>query len=139
MSRTRVITIASVVLAVFALGACTDNPPPPPTQIHHVTIWQLDVAHPDTAPDITSWNGFGTFLYNDGGPCVTLDGGGGWTQTFVRLDAATVRVTITLDWIEGSNDGSGFFCGVNEDLNVGLVDTTGVQVAFAVVPLLSHT
>ncbi|MFV0317210.1 MAG: hypothetical protein ACK5O2_09660 [Microthrixaceae bacterium] len=126
--------VAAGALLVALLAACAPEPPPP--SVHHLTTWQGDVTYPDTNPDIVDWVGVGSFAYNTGGinGCSILDGGAGWTESFVRTDANTVRVTITLDWLEGYP----LECGV-QDIQGDLKDASGNSVRFAIIPLLSHT
>ena len=102
---------------------------------------EADVAYLDTDPAIVDWVGYGSFLYNQGlGGCNIVDGGGaGWTESFTRLDPTTVRVRLTLDWVEGDNGIDGYGCGVNDPLNVGLLDSNGNEVTFELIPLVSHT
>lgn len=133
-------TLAALEAVLALVTACTPPPEPPDTNLHHVTIWQGDVAHPDSDPDIVDWVGYGSFAYNIGlGGCSILEGGAGWTESFVRIDPATVRVTITLDWIEGDNGIDPYGCGVVDELNAGLLDATGSEVAFGLIPLVSHS
>ena len=127
-----------VLVVTIGLPACT--PPPPSTDVAHVTTWEGDVVHADTLPDIVDWVGYGSFAYNLGlGGCNIVDGGAGWTESFTRLDAQTVRVRISLDWVEGDNGVDGYGCGVNDPLFVGLLDGGGSELAFEEIPLLSHT
>ncbi len=110
------------------------------TSLHHVTIWESDVAYADTLPAIVDWVGYGSFAYNQGmGGCNMLDGGAGWTKSFTRVDSQTVHVRLTLDWFEGDNGVDGYGCGVNDVLNVGLLDSGGTEVAFALISLVSNT
>ena len=136
---------AGIMLALIGLAAwvtaCAPPPSPPPdTNLYHLTVWQADVTYPDTQPDIVDWVGYGSFVYNDGlGGCNLVDGGAGFSESFVRLDPNTVRVTLTLDWIEGENGIDPYGCGVQPELSVGLLDGLGNEVAQPQVPLLSHT
>ncbi len=132
--RTAAASLLILVLAT-AMTACA---PSPSTNLNHLTIWQGEVTYPNTEPDIVSWIGYGSFAYNTGPGCDILEGGSGWTQAFTRLDDTTVRVTITLDWLEGNNSGAGYGCGVH-DIHAGLRDAGGTEVAFAVLPVISHT
>lgn len=135
---------AALGLAVLVVGAsaCAPTPPPPPpsTDIDHLTVWEADVAYPETSPAIVDWVGYGSFAYNQGlGGCNIVDGGDGWTESFTRIDPSTVRVRLTLDWVEGDNGVDGYGCGVNDVLNVGLLDGAANEVAFELIPLVSHT
>ncbi len=132
--------VVGLVVVMAGASACAPPPAPPSTDINHVTIWEADVAYAETAPVIVDWVGYGSFAYNQGlGGCNIVDGGAGWTESFTRIDPATVRVRLTLDWAEGDNGVDGYGCGVNDPLNVGLLDASGNEVAFELIPLVSHT
>ena len=130
-----------VVGLVVLVGASACGPPPPPTtDVNHLTVWEADVAYADTNPEIVGWVGYGSLLYNKGlGGCNVVEGGAGWSESFTRIDSATVRVRLTLGWIEGDNGVDGYGCGVNDPLNVGLKDGNGNEVTFALIPLVSHS
>ncbi len=120
--------------------AAPEPPLPPSTDLQHVTTWQSDIAYADTLPAIVDWVGYGSFAYNEGlGGCNIVDGGAGWTESFTRIDPQTVRVRLTLDWVEGDNGVDGYGCGVNDVLNAGLLDGGGTEVAFELIALISHT
>jgi hypothetical protein len=139
----RVWPAAVVALVVIGATACAPPPPPPKTTVDHVTVWEADVPYAETSPAIVSWVGYGSYLYNlaptAAGQCNPLDEGTGFSSSFTRIDPATVRVRVTLDWVEGRNTAGRFGCGVEEELNAGLLDGTGSEVAFALLPLVSHT
>ena len=129
-----------VAMVVIGASACAQTPPPPSTDVQHVTVWQADVPYAEAGPAIVDWVGYGSYAYNEGlGGCNIVDGGAGFSESFTRIDAATVRVRITLDWVEGDNGVDGYGCGVNDPLHVGLLDSGGAEVAFELIPLLSHT
>ena len=101
-----------------------------------MTTWQSDIAYADTLPAIVDWVGYGSYAYNEGlGGCNIVDGGAGWTESFTRIDPQTVRVRLTLDWVEGDNGVDGYGCGVNDVLNAGLLDGGGTEVAFELIAL----
>ena len=138
----RTTAVLGLLLACTAsVVACAPEPPlPPSTDVHHVTTWQSDIAYAATLPDIVDWVGYGSYAYNEGlGGCNIVDGGAGWTESFTRIDPQTVRVRLTLDWVEGDNGVDGYGCGVNDVLNVGLLDGGGTEVAFELISLISHT
>lgn len=142
MKYNRRIPVVAALAATIALAtACVPPPEPPPdTNLHHLTTWEAEVAYADSGPEVVDWVGYGSYAYNAGlGGCNIVDGGDGFTETFLRLDPATLRVTITLDWIEGENGVDPYGCGVNEFLSVGLRDAGGNEVAFELIPLKSHT
>ena len=140
MKIRRPTVIALAVLGVLAVAGCVEDPPlTPPADRQHVTVWVGDAAYADSLPPIDRWVGYGQFLYNDfaAGGCGQYDGS--FATTYDRLSPATVRVTVTFTWTESPNDSGRFGCLPNDALNLGLLDAAGVEHAFVVLDLTSHT
>jgi hypothetical protein len=138
--KTRLLGAAVLaVLGLLVVPGCVEEPPAPPAERDHVTVWVGDGAYADSLPAIDRWVGYGSFLYQDfpAGGCGPYDGA--FATTYDRLDPAVVRVTITFTWTESPNESGNYGCLPNDALNVGLVDAAGVEHAFVVLDRVSHT
>jgi hypothetical protein len=132
-----------VALGALAVAGCAENPPsaPPATgdQMEHVTVWTGLVPHSEAQPPIARWQGYGTFLYNDMsvGGCGAYDGE--FDTVYERVDASTVRMTVTFTWTEQVNHEGNYGCFPQSDLHVGIFDAADNELAFVLLELDLHT
>ena len=145
--RRSIAAVFGVAMVVAVLSACAaDVPAPAPDVQKHVTVWGADLAWPESSPEVVDSVGYGTWVHHINnhpmyGGCMLSDSDDdGWTESYTRINASTIRMRLTLHWTEIRNDGTGNFeCAPNEDLFGDLQDAAGNLVTPYWIQLISHS